>query len=125
MSFKQSTKRNLIMAIDDCKSPQCHEAIRIAMETKVSKRTLWVACWAVFIGVFLPLAGTGIKVWSQQENSHLKYANKEELSKMDKQQTELKISVKNLAENIKDIKQNQEETQKDIKEILRHLRDKR
>jgi uncharacterized protein YlxW (UPF0749 family) len=122
MGGKSSEQRLNLMA-PDCQSPQCHEAIRLALEGKVSKRTLWISLWAVFIAVFLPLVGTGIKVWSQQENNHYRFAEKTELVDIDKRQTELKISVNNIKENIQDIKKNQEETQKDVKEILRHLRD--
>ena len=106
--------------MDDCKSPECHEKMKLFINKKVSKKTVWIA----IIALGLPLLLTGVRVWSQQESDHLRYADKDDMVRMEKAQTELQTIVKHMRDDIQGIKNGQGEAQKDIKEILRYLRDK-
>lgn len=126
--------------MDECPSPKCHEKMQLQSEevkTELKKRLVNLekmitkqlalkltkkTMWAVLVVIGIPLFVTGVKVWSQQEHSDLRFAEKKELVEIDKRQTELRTVVKGLTDNIQEIKKGQEESQKDIKEILRHLR---
>ena len=125
----------------DCESPQCHEKmsrridarvkfgdfneLKTCVSKKVPKRTLWIAGWAIFVVILIPLFLTGIRVWSGQESDHLRYAEKSELVVHGKNVTEIQVVVRHMGEDIQEIKQGQEDVKTDIKEILRHLRDKK
>lgn len=103
--------------MDDCQSPKCHENMSTAMNKLVSKRALWTFC--VIIGI--PLFATGIKVWSQSESSHLQFAGRGEMVEIEKKQIETQTVVKSLTDSIKNIRESQDEIQKDIKRILNRL----
>ena len=106
--------------MDDCESPKCHERMTLCINKKVSKKTVWVA----IIALGLPLLLTGVRVWSQQEADHLRYADKGDMVRMEKSQTELQTIVKHMRDDTQGIKNGQGEAQKDIKEIRRYLRGK-
>ena len=121
--------------MDECGAPKCHEAMNLKIKGKVShddfndlkscvgkkvpKKTLWIACWAVFVVIAIPLFITGINVWSQQEADHLKYAQREDMVK-------IQVIVEHLSNDIKEMKQDfkkgQIKAQKDREEMLRLLR---
>ena len=98
--------------------------LKTCVATKTPKKTLWIAGWAVFVVICIPLFITGVKVWSEQEADHLRYAEKSEMVEHGKDVTEMQVIVRHMGEDIQDIKDGQKEVKKDIKEILRHLRDK-
>ena len=119
----------------DCTHPKCHENMRLELEgkamhddidaiktcliAKVPKKTLWVVCWAVFVVIAIPLFVTGINVWSQQEADFLRYAQKEDVVKI---QVVIEHLSKKVEEMKQDIKEGQTKAEKDREEMLRLLR---
>ena len=103
----------------DCEHPKCHEAIRLCLKDKVSKKAMWTA----IIVIGFPLLITGVKVWSQQEGDKLRYSTKEEAAKFRERQSEIAETVRSINKDIDEIKKSQEENRRDVKEILRFLRD--
>lgn len=104
-----------------CNNPEC----RLLLDTKVSKKNIIIIAWAMFVVIGLPVLVTGIKVWSGQEASPLRYANKESVSKLAERQSLVEKDISNINRQILDIKKSQEkteldmrETQNDIKKIL-------
>ena len=106
------------IADGNCEHPKCHEHLKVCMGKMVTKRTMWAA----LIVLGLPLLVTGVKVWSQQESDHLRYADRESLIEHSERLTKQEMAVKHMADDIKDIQINQQEARKDIKEILRYMR---
>jgi len=104
--------------MDDCTAPKCHERIQMALKDKVSKKVVF----AILLAVGIPLFITGVKVWSGQASDPLRYVTKQEMSVVTKDVIETKAIVKKLDDQMLDLKKNQNESQRDIKEILRHLR---
>ena len=104
----------------DCEHPKCHEAFKLCLAKKVSKKAVWIA----IIAIGLPLLATGVKVWSRQEADHLRFAEKKDLVECEREQTELQSAVKHMKGDLEEIRHSQVEARKDIKEILRYLRDK-
>ena len=117
----------------DCTSPKCHEALHIELKDKpdyetfnelkncVSKKvSKKVVLWGIstIVPLIIILGGIGIKGWSQQEADHLKYAQKEDMIK-------IQVVVEHLADDLKemrkDFKDAQGKAQKDREEILRRL----
>lgn len=126
----------------DCESPQCHEAMRLSldkrvkkddfddlkrcMHSKVSRKTLWIIATTLF-PFLLIVGGIGIKGWSQQEADHLRYAEKTELTKYQKEVVRIKVVTEHMAEDLQELKEGQKESQKDlrdIKDILIRMKDK-
>ena len=116
----------------DCNSPKCHEGITSELGKLVSKKTVWV--FLAVIGI--PLLVTGVQVWSQQEADYirfaqakievdLKYATKESVEECKRQLVESKTIQRNILEDLEDLKEGQREASKDIKEVLKYLRDKK
>ena len=106
------------MSEGHCEHPKCHENLKLSMSKLVTKHTLWVALAVVGI----PLLATGVKVWSQQEADHLRYADKESMNAHERRLMNQEATVKHMADDIKTIQRSQDETRKDIKEILRYMR---
>ena len=106
---------------NDCKSPKCHERLTLCLQKKVSKKTLWAGLCVIGI----PLLVTGIKVWSGQETDPLRYVEKKEMARHGKEVAGIKATVNHLIKDIREIKVGQREAQKDIKEILRYMRNKK
>ena len=86
----------------------------------VTKKSLWIAV----VVIALPLFGIGAKVWSEQEADPLRYVNKTAFKACTNDISKLETSVVYIQKDLDTIKRNQLETQRDVKEILRHLRDK-
>ena len=119
----------------DCDHPICHENtnrridrrvkfdafndLKDCVSKKVPKKTLWIICWAVFVVIAIPLFITGINVWSQQEADFLRYAQKEDVVKI---QVVIEHLSKNIEEMKQDIKEGQTKAQTDREEMLRLLR---
>lgn len=80
---------------------------------------------AILFAIAIPVVVTGIKVWSGQETDHLRYVEKSEMIEYGKEQARLRVAMEHMKKDIEDIKGGQKETQKDIKEILRHMRNKK
>lgn len=115
----------------DCTSPRCHEGMKRDLDSKpdyetfnklkdcVGKKATKKALWVGLIAVGLPLFSIGAGVWSQQESDHLRYAEKEDMVK-------IQVVVEHLSDSIKEMKQDmntaQEKAQKDREEILRRLK---
>jgi len=125
--------------MDGCTAPKCHEAMQLELNDKVDKKEFYElkrcsaknvskkAVWAV-VGLLVPLifilGGVAINSWSQQESNHLRYVDKRDMVKHEKEQAKLRAVVENMGKDIEEIKSGQNEARKDIKEILRHLRDR-
>ena len=119
----------------DCDNPKCHEHMTTELASKVSWKRFndlrdcaakkmpksWL--WIGFLVIGLPLLVTGARVWSQQESDSLRYAEKQDVVDCQKKQLKLDEAVKHMNNDINEIKNSQYEAQKDIKEILRYLRD--
>ena len=119
--------------MDGCSAPKCHEAMNLKIKGKVShddfnalktctaKKATKKALWIGFVAVGLPLFGIGAGVWSQQESDHLRYAEKEDMVK-------IQVVVEHLSKDIKEMKRAinkaQEKAQKDREEMLRLLRER-
>lgn len=101
-----------------CSDPDCKASIMRCLNNKVPKKVLYGA----FVVFGLPLLITGIKVWSGQEADPLRYVEKKEMVEYGKEQVRLRESVDHMKKDLQEIKDGQTEGQKDIKEILRHLR---
>ena len=95
--------------------------LRDCVKGKLPK--VWV--WFGFILIGLPLLVTGAKVWSQHESDNLRFASKDEVVSYRVNQTKLKAIVDHVSQDIVEIKTSQQETQKDVKEILRYMRNDR
>ena len=123
----------------DCNSPRCHEkmtielgkkadrtdlnAVRKCAEAKVSKKTLWVACWAVLVVICLPLFVTGVQVWSQQESDELRYASKAEVEQCKSNQVEFRTVQKHIKQDLEELKNGQKTLNEGIADIQKYLRD--
>ena len=118
----------------DCDNPKCHEHMTTELASKVSWKRFdqlrdcahtkmpkaWI--WFGFVVLGIPLLVTGAKVWSQQESDDLRFASKEEVANCRTNQTKVEETVKHMNRDIIEIKTSQQETQKDVKEILRYMR---
>ena len=93
--------------------------LKTCVSKKVPKKILWIACWAVFVVIAIPLFITGINVWSQQEADFLRYAQKEDVVKI---QVVIEHLSKNIEEMKRDIKEGQTKAQADREEMLLLLR---
>lgn len=112
-----------------CTDPKCKAQLEKYIESKVSKKTLFIAGWTFFVVIGLPVMVTGIRVWSGQESNSLRYVEKKEIACVKEKQIETDTTLRFLKTQIADIKESQnqtrvdiQKTQEDIKEILRHLR---
>ena len=130
----------------DCSSPKCHEHMTVELKNKVGwkeydgfKTKITNECAKVrkcldgkltkkFVGtiaalVGIPLITVGAGIWA--ETKHLdKFVTQDEISAHIADIRECKTVTEAMQETLKDIKDGQKENSKDIKEILRHLRDK-
>ena len=117
----------------DCKSPKCHERMKLELSKKatkdelgelrqcigkkLTKKSVWLAfpIAVVFSGILIAAADS-------------KYANRNDHDVCKQEQKEMKATLRHLSEDLRELKRivkdSQAETQRDIKEILRHLRDK-
>lgn len=95
-----------------------YDDIMKCLQKKVSQKVVWI----LFVAIGLPLLVTGIRVWSQQESDHLRYAGKSELAIHEKRITRAEVIADNVIKDIAEIKTSQSETRKDIKEILKYMR---
>jgi len=119
----------------DCEHPKCHETmsrridgrvkfddfndLKACVSKKVPKKILWIVGWGVFVVIVIPLFITGINVWSQQEADFLRYAQKEDVVKI---QVVIEHLSKNIEEMKQDIKEGQTKAQADREEMLLLLR---
>jgi len=106
----------------DCESPKCHEAMKLCIDKKVPKRTLWIACWAVVCVIMIPLFITGVQVWSEQDSNALRFAGKDEVQACKTNQSRLDTIQQQVREDIKSLVKGQEKLEAGQVEILRYLR---
>ena len=110
----------------DCESPKCHEAIHLSLNKKAEKtclnkmlpkKTIWAA-----IPILMVLFGVAIGA------ADFKYAQKSEIENCKREQAATKATLDHLSDDMKELKElvqaGQKEVRKDVKEILKHLRDK-
>ena len=102
----------------DCEHPKCHEHLKICMSKLVTKKAMWI----VVVAFGLPLFITGVKVWSEQTSDHLRYVEKTTMAKHEKESAIMKEVVRHMAEDLKEVKANQKEVSRDVKEMLRYMR---
>ena len=79
--------------------------------------------WIVFVIIGLPSIYTGISVWAKQGSNDLRYVPRSEMVQIEKRLTKAETIDENRTLDIAEIKKSQAETRKDIKEILKYLRD--
>ena len=114
-----------------CNDSNC----KLILSRKVSKKMAWIALWGFLVAIGLPMLVTGIKVWSGQEGDPLRYVEKQEFAPVKERQAVICEKLNNIVFQIAEIKRGQndtqkaieksnEETQRDIKEILLYLRDR-
>ena len=120
----------------DCEHPKCHERITTELATKVpwtkfnelrdcvQKKTPKSWLWLGFIVVGLPLLVTGAKVWSETEHGDSKYVTREDMVEHAADIAVCKEAMKQTTKALDEIKAGQKENRRDVKEILRYLRDK-
>ena len=106
----------------DCEHPKCHESLKLCLATKLPKKTAWLALWAMVVVIGIPLFSMGIQVWSGQENDHLRYVEKSEMVLHGRECVKTRAAVKHMADDMAELKKSQNEVQRDVKEILRHMR---
>ena len=104
----------------DCPDPDCREDLLTRIGKCVKKHTLWIT----FIAVGLPLLGVNVGVWSEVTHLDDKYLTKKEMEEHIKDISVCKELMKRLPADMQEIREGQKENSRDIKEILRHLRDK-
>ena len=101
--------------------------MKLCIDKKVPKKTLWLACWGVLVVIGLPLFITGIQVWSQQESDILRYAAKSDVEQCKQDQGTTKEVLKNVVKEVEELKllvlSGQKEFRQDNKEIMKYLRD--
>ena len=102
-----------------CEHPTCHEAMKMCIHKMVTKKAMWIAVLALGVPIFV----SGVKVWSQQEADILRFADKGEVAQCKTNQTKLDEKVLHMNVDLIEIKTSQHETQRDVKEILRYMRD--
>ena len=109
---------------DKCDKPRCHEELKLCINRMVPKKTLWIICWGLFVVVVMPFGITAVKVWSQQASDSLRYVEKTELNQIRETQTETKKDIEYIKDDLQDLKSGQVEANKDIKEVLKYLRNR-
>jgi len=107
----------------DCNSPKCHERVNQELSSKVSKKSMWIALWSVIVVLILPAFLTGVQVWSRQEADDLRYAARYEIEESKRVQAIVIKDIDHIRDDLKSLKQGQIEVQRDLKEVLRFLRD--
>jgi len=124
----------------DCNSPRCHEsmqlklsekatkddmkAVKACTENKVSKKAVWAIIPILFVAGGIIVA-----------TFDFKYAQVSDVAECKEQQAHTNMAVEHINKDLKEIKElvrtnaqrqekAREDSQKDIKEILRNLRDR-
>lgn len=117
----------------DCEHPSCHESMKLSLskkatrdelgkvndcvKSKVPKKTLWIALWAVIVVIIIPLFVTGVQVWSEQDSDELRYASKDSLHEIERKYDTLENTQLYIRGDIADIKKTQSDTYKDVKQM--------
>ena len=102
---------------NECEHPSCHEAMKMCIHKMLPKQTAWI----LFVVIGLPFLITGVKVWSQQESSDLRFADKERVMEIEKDHAAMSEIVGHIKQDLGEIRREQVEARKDIKLILRKL----
>jgi hypothetical protein len=107
----------------DCEHPKCHEEVHIKLKEKADKSCIGKllpkkSVWAA-IPIMLVLGAMAIGA------ADYKYAKQSEIADCRENQSKLDSTVKHMNEDIRDIKASSHETRKDVKEILRYMRNDR
>lgn len=85
---------------------------------KVPKKWLYI-----IIGVIaIPSISTGVKLWSDNQSAGMRFADKQAVAAQNERVAKLESSYTLLYEAIKELKANQYEMRRDIKNILKELR---
>lgn len=108
----------------DCETPKCHEQLKLCIEKKVSKKTMWRICWGAFGLIGLPFLLMSIEVWSRSEHGDKAYIPRTEMEEHIVAISTCRENMARVFKDIEEIKEGQKENGRDIKEILRHLRDR-
>jgi len=101
----------------DCKSPNCHEAIKTCLAKKVSHKALLYVCLCVGV----PLFAVGAGVWSETKNMKEKFVSVREMEPHVKNIEANKSAVQRIPEDIKTIQRLQEKNAEGINDILQIL----
>ena len=120
----------------DCEHPKCHETmsrridgrvkfdafndLKDCVKDKIPKKTVW-RLFAILVPLIILLGGIGINVWSEQKGADNKYAQNEDMVKI---QVIVEHLVNGVAELKQDIKEGQTKAQTDREEMLRLLRER-
>jgi predicted PurR-regulated permease PerM len=110
---------------DKCSTPDCHEAMKLCIHKMLPRKTMWTICWALFVVIVIPLGVTGVNVWSKQASDELRYATKTDVVSARQTQIVIQKDIEHIKADLKELMENQSESSKDTKDILKYLRDKK
>lgn len=125
-------------ADNKCPSPECHEdRILVAEDVKYLKKSYeelknccgyfvkkpHITVIVFFAGLLVSFAITEIKVWSETDKSEYKFAKTESVEAVKQDVAVLKTEKIELQKDIEEIKKTQQDQSKDIKDILKILRE--
>jgi len=118
--------------MDGCQDPKCREEILLNIKDKVSYRDFnplktcvgtkigRKAVWSGFIALIAVLSIVA-GVWSQQK-SDLPSTNRDAIADCETLQAGTRSTLDHVLKEVEQVGRNLTENQRDIKEILRHLR---
>jgi len=113
-----------------CPDPECRETLQTHISRKLDK----VTAWTVIVVVGIPLMATGLVVWAEVMHSGDKFVARAEMEQHSRDLAICKEFMRQVPDDLKELKESidklrqevdkkQAESNQDIKEILRHLRD--
>ena len=120
----------------DCNSPKCHETMTLKIKDKVGwkefnalKKCVEGKLTKKFVGVLaamigIPLFAVGAGIWAETKNLD-EFVTHREIAPHLAEIKDCRTVTEMMQETLKDINEGQKENSRDIKEILRHLRDKK
>ncbi len=120
----------------DCPHPKCHEHFVTELKARptwkefnllkdcASKKTPKSWLWIGFIVIGLPLLITGARVWSETRKGDIKYITRDDMEEHIEDIVTSKEAIKHMSKSLDNIHTEQKSNTKDIKEILRYMRNK-
>ena len=129
---KVSTKEGL--GVTNCPDPECQSTLHKIEEAlygkdgtgglvrcvanKVPKKWLY----AILGAIAIPVISIGAKIWSDNQSAIMRFADKQAIAAQNERIVKLESSYAMLYDAIKELKDNQYEMRRDIKNILKELR---
>ena len=97
-----------------CKTPECHEEIKLCVKEKVPKSWIWKGLTAFLIPA---LAFSGV-IWAKLESNDVKFAEKAVVAKNRTDINVAKSQINSINDQLKRLESGQLEIRKDIKILL-------